>query len=87
MNRSIYKKKGTPSYDEKLLAYKNFWWVHDKKRKIFTGRGVFGQILYIDKSRDVVIATFSSAPTASNASRKTQQVKMEASKVITESLQ
>lgn len=74
------------SYDKYLAGYKNFWWVHDSEKQIMTARGVYGQGIYIDKSRNVIIATFGSAPTASNATRETHKVKMDAIKHIADTL-
>ena len=82
--RSSYKAEGSPGYDGLLQAYRNFWWVHDRDKGVFTARGVFGQVLYIDRSTDTVIATFSSAPTASNAMRPENHAKMAAMKMIAE---
>ena len=86
-SRSVYKKdKAAKSYDDQLIAYKNFWWIHDRDRGIFTARGVYGQTLYVDRSRNVVIAFFSSAPSASNAQRETYKTKLWATKVLAEKL-
>ena len=84
--RSVYKDKSSRSYDEKLQAYKNFWWIHDRDKGIFTARGVFGQTLYINKEKNVVITFFSSAPSASNAMRESYKAKLEATQVIADSL-
>lgn len=83
-NRSAYKAGGSASYDSFLQAYRNFWWVHDRDKNVFTARGVFGQVLYVDRSTDTVIATFSSAATASNAMRPENHAKMAAMKMIAE---
>jgi len=86
-DRSVYRKDtDAPAYDKHLSGYKNFWWIHDSEKQIMTARGVFGQGLYVDKSNDVIIATFGSAPTASNATRETHKVKMDAMKFIAENL-
>jgi len=84
--RSVYKEEGGKAYDDQLIAYKNFWWVHDRDKGIFTARGVFGQTLYINKEKNVVIAFFSSAPSASNAMRDTYKVKLYATQVIADNL-
>ena len=72
-DRSVYKDKDAATYDPQLIAYKNFWWVHDRDKGIFTARGVFGQTLYVNRDKNVVIACFASAPSASNAARGDQQ--------------
>jgi len=84
--RSAYKDKNGSVYDEWLEGYKNFLWVHDSKKGIATFRGVFGQNLYINKEKNVVIATFSSTPTASNAARLTNRPRMAAFEAISNQL-
>lgn len=86
-SRSVYKEdKTSKSYDDQLVAYKNFWWVHDRDRGIFSARSVFGQTLYGDQLRNVVIASFSSSPSASNAQRGTFKTKLWATKLLAEKL-
>ncbi|WP_323785268.1 serine hydrolase [Thalassovita sp.] len=43
-------------------AYRRFWWVHNPERGVFMARGVFGQMIFIDRSADVVIVKLSSWP-------------------------
>ncbi len=43
-------------------AYRRFWWVHDAERGVFMARGVFGQMIFVDRSADVVIVKLSSWP-------------------------
>jgi CubicO group peptidase (beta-lactamase class C family) len=84
--RSAYKDEtASVSYDE-LIAYKNFWWVHDREKGIMMANGVFGQAVYVNRDKNVVIAMFSSAKSASNAARDTWKVKMHATQVIADSL-
>ncbi|WP_037317282.1 serine hydrolase domain-containing protein [Ruegeria halocynthiae] len=83
-DRSAYKGEGSASYDALLQAYRNFWWIHDRAKGVFTARGVYGQVLYVDRTSNTVIATFSSAPTASNAQRPENHAKMAAMKLISE---
>ncbi|WP_321367917.1 serine hydrolase [uncultured Draconibacterium sp.] len=81
--RSVYRADAqASSYDRNLAGYKNFWWIHDSDKKIMTARGVYGQGIYIDKSNNMVIAHFGSAETASNATRESSKIKMEAFKYI-----
>lgn len=84
--KSVYKDASSKSYDDKLLGYKNFWWIHDSKNKIMMARGVWGQGLYIDKTRNVVIATFGSASSASNAQRDTWKMKVHAMQTMAETI-
>ncbi|WP_028772694.1 serine hydrolase domain-containing protein [Shewanella waksmanii] len=82
MQRSIYKDKDSGVYDEWLEGYKNYLWVHDSDKGIATFRGVFGQHLYINQEQNLVIATFSSAESASNAARTTNKPRLAAFEAI-----
>ncbi|CZF78501.1 6-aminohexanoate-dimer hydrolase [Grimontia celer] len=84
--KSNYKDPNSPAYDPWLEGYKNYLWVHDSEKGIATFRGVFGQHLYINKDKDVVIATFSSAESASNAVRSTNKPRLAAFDAIAEQL-
>lgn len=85
MNRSVYKDKESGVYDEWLEGYKNYLWVHDSEKGIATFRGVFGQHLYINQEKNLVIATFSSADSASNAARTTNKPRLAAFDAIADS--
>ncbi len=43
-------------------AYRNQFWVHDIPRGIYMARGVFGQLIYIDRSHQMVAVKLSSWP-------------------------
>jgi CubicO group peptidase (beta-lactamase class C family) len=43
-------------------AYRRFWWTHDPKKGVFMARGVFGQLIFIDRSADILIVKLSSWP-------------------------
>ncbi|CUH44679.1 serine hydrolase domain-containing protein [Ruegeria atlantica] len=43
-------------------AYRRFWWVHNSDKGVFMARGVFGQLVFIDREADVVIVKMSSWP-------------------------
>lgn len=43
-------------------AYRRFWWVHDPERGVIMARGVFGQLIFIDRSAGVLIVKLSSWP-------------------------
>lgn len=43
-------------------AYRRFWWVHDIPNNVFMARGVFGQLIFIDRSADILIVKLSSWP-------------------------
>ncbi|WP_454440361.1 serine hydrolase domain-containing protein [Vibrio bathopelagicus] len=78
MMNSVYKDTEAQVFDSHLEGYKNFLWVHDSDKNIATYRGVFGQFLYINQDKNVVIATFSSAESASNAAREESKARVEA---------
>ncbi len=44
-------------------AYSNKWWVVDSDREIYSARGVFGQMIHIDPSAEMVVVKLSSWPT------------------------
>lgn len=87
VNNSAYRDVKSAVFDEHLEGYKNFLWVHDSKKEIATFRGVFGQNLYINKDKNIVIATFSSAASASNAARATNKPRMAAFDAISNHLE
>jgi CubicO group peptidase (beta-lactamase class C family) len=82
MDRSAYKETDGPVYDEWLEGYKNYMWVHDAEKEIGTFRGVFGQHLYINRKKQLVVATFSSAASASNAARASNRPRLAAFEAI-----
>ena len=82
MDRSSYKETNGPVYDKWLEGYKNYMWVHDSENKIGTFRGVFGQHLYINHQKQLVVATFSSAASASNAARASNRPRLAAFEAI-----
>ncbi|MES0808451.1 serine hydrolase [Roseibium sp. SCPC15] len=86
MARSNYKDPAAPRFDEWLEGYKNYLWVHDAEKGIGTFRGVFGQHLYVNQAENVVIATFSSAESASNAARETNKPRLAAFDAIADHL-
>lgn len=43
-------------------AYRGFWWVNDIENGVFMARGVFGQLIFIDRSADVLVVKLSSWP-------------------------
>ncbi len=48
------------------VAYKNFWWILDETRGEYAAIGIHGQVIYINRSANLVIAYFSSQPQASS---------------------
>lgn len=47
------------------VGYKNFWWILDETKGEYCGLGVQGQLIYINRSANMVIAYFSSQPLTS----------------------
>jgi CubicO group peptidase (beta-lactamase class C family) len=43
-------------------AYRRVWWAHDPKKGVFMARGVFGQMIFVDRSADILIVKLSSWP-------------------------
>ncbi|MGR3760272.1 serine hydrolase domain-containing protein [Roseobacteraceae bacterium NS-SX3] len=43
-------------------AYRRFWWVHDPGQAVFMARGVFGQLIFIDRRSGILIVNLSSWP-------------------------
>lgn len=74
------------AYDVTLNGYHNFWWIHDAEKGIFTARGIFGQTLYVNKDKNIVIATFASARSASNSTRETYKIKLAAMQYLADHL-
>lgn len=83
---SYREDPSSASYEEWLQGYKTYLWVHDSEKKIATFRGVFGQILYINQEKDLVIASFSSALSASNATRVTNRPRLASFEAIADHL-
>jgi CubicO group peptidase (beta-lactamase class C family) len=43
-------------------AYRNFWWLNNIRRGDFMARGVFGQVIYIDRQSELTIVKLSTWP-------------------------
>lgn len=59
-------------------AYKNMWWILDSEAGEYAASGVFGQVIYVNRSKNVAAAWFSSQPTASSVVSPSYHVKMDA---------
>lgn len=58
--------KNNPRYKNALwIAYKNMWWVLDDQKGEYAAVGIHGQVIYINRMADMVIAFFSSQSVAS----------------------
>ena len=72
--------------DNSWSAYKNMWWILDADQGEYAAVGVHGQVIYINRRANVVIAYFSSQARAS-ASRNPQfQSKLFAAQAIAKKL-
>jgi len=60
-----------PKYgDDPWIAYHNMWWILDDRAGEYCAVGIHGQVIYINRSADTVMAWFSSQPVAAaNISR------------------
>lgn len=47
-----------------FIAYKNFWWILDETKGEYVALGIHGQVIYINRSANIVVAFFSSQPNA-----------------------
>ena len=68
--------------DNSWEAYKNMWWVIDSKKGEYAAVGVHGQVIYINRDANVVIAYFSSQPVASAARNPQFQSKLFAAQAM-----
>jgi CubicO group peptidase (beta-lactamase class C family) len=60
--------RANPKYgDGPWEAYHNMWWILDASKGEYCAVGIHGQVIYINRSADTVIAWFSSQPVASAA--------------------
>lgn len=76
-----------PKYgDDPWVAYHNMWWVLDERAGEYCAVGVHGQVIYINRSADTVIAWFSSQPGASAASNPNFHSKLNAARELSASL-
>lgn len=81
------KMKANPRYqDNAWIAYKNMWWVLDDKKGECAAVGIHGQVIYINRSANVVIAYFSSDSTASAARNPSFESKLAAARTVAREL-
>lgn len=78
----VYVKAGMP-----WVAYKNFWWILDETKGEYAAIGIHGQVIYINRSADMVIAYFSSQPIASSAGNKNFLAKLTACRALAKQYQ
>jgi len=71
---------------ETWQAYKNMWWVLDAQQGEFAAVGVYGQVIYINKAKNVVAAYFSSQPKATAANNQMFRDKLTAIRQVASDL-
>ncbi|MFC1824022.1 hypothetical protein ACFL9T_15035 [Thermodesulfobacteriota bacterium] len=76
-SKDMIKMKNNVKYkDDPWLAYKNMWWVLDYQKGEYAAVGIHGQVIYINREANIVIAFFSSQPIASAACNETFWLKI-----------
>ena len=76
-----------PKYgDDPWIAYHNMWWVLDDKLGEYCAVGIHGQVIYINRSANTVMAWFSSQPGASAAGNLDFHSKLQAARQLALSL-
>ena len=81
--RDRQKMNNNPKYQaDSWSAYKNMWWILDAQQGEYAAVGVHGQVIYINRSANVVIAWFSSQPVASAAGNPQFRSKLFATQAI-----
>ncbi len=67
---------------EPWAAYRNMWWVLDPDAGEYSAVGIHGQLIYVHRQKNVVIALFSSQPVAGNANYAPFTAKLRALRAI-----
>lgn len=78
----VYIKAGMP-----WVAYKNFWWILDENKGEYVALGIHGQVIYINRSANMVIAYFSSHADAASAASKNFLPKLNACRELAKKFQ
>jgi hypothetical protein len=68
------------------VRYKNFWWILDENKGKFVAVGTNGQVIYINRSTDPVIAYCSSQRVTYSAGNKNFLEKLSASRALAKQL-
>jgi CubicO group peptidase (beta-lactamase class C family) len=69
------------------IAYHNMWWVLSANPGEYCAVGIHGQVIYINRSADTVMAWFSSQPAASSANNPNFHAKLAAARALASRLQ
>lgn len=79
--------RNNPKYQaDPWQAYHNMWWILDADAGEYCAVGIHGQVIYINRRADTVMAWFSSQPGASSANNPDFRVKLEAARQLAASL-
>ena len=66
--------------EETWSAYHNMWWILDASIGEFAAVGIHGQVIYINRKADTVMAWFSSQPVAGAAKNESFRAKLRAAR-------
>ena len=66
--------------EETWFAYHNMWWILDASIGEFAAVGIHGQVIYINRKADTVMAWFSSQPVAGAAKNESFRAKLRAAR-------
>lgn len=64
------------------VAYKNYWWILDETKGEYCALGIHGQVIYINRAANMVIAYFSSQPDAGSAASRHFKPKLNACRAL-----
>ena len=79
--------RANPKYSgDPWLAYHNMWWVLDDQAGEYCAVGIHGQVIYINRTADTVMAWFSSQPVASAAGNPEFHSKLAAARQLARQL-
>jgi len=77
------KMKSNSKYkDSSWIAYKNMWWILNAEQGEYAAVGIHGQVIYINRSANLVITYFSSQQKASSVNNPEFQTKLLAAQAI-----
>lgn len=71
--------------EEAWQYYKNMWWIIDPERGEYAAVGIHGQVIYINRAANTVIAQFSSQATASQVGSEDFRSKLSVMRQLTQS--
>jgi CubicO group peptidase (beta-lactamase class C family) len=66
---SVFADPDGPRYLDGFQGYRSFWWVWDPAAGERQAMGVHGQVIYVNKARNLVIATLASPEQTANVLR------------------